>query len=251
MNLIRRIRRSWRRIEYYSARKQQTVWTRASDVAFVLSLLLALPCTILTQSIIVRDVEQIAVQGAIESLVDTGEIIARLTEEDRNVSASLTGRSVGTFFVRATDECAGWPFAMRIRPQAATLDLDLFASPQRQIDVTLPEDDPMHEAIAAEVLVRSDSELALRWHARTSPERLRTQRVLRSWVANTFIWWVMLVFATAVVVRIARVIVLVFESSRAAIWSKRLKRGACVECGYDLRGLEFNERCPECGSLLE
>jgi len=26
-------------------------------------------------------------------------------------------------------------------------------------------------------------------------------------------------------------------------------RGRCPDCGYDLRGLEFSERCPECGRL--
>ena len=30
----------------------------------------------------------------------------------------------------------------------------------------------------------------------------------------------------------------------------RQASGLCVACGYDMHGLEFNERCPECGTLV-
>jgi hypothetical protein len=35
---------------------------------------------------------------------------------------------------------------------------------------------------------------------------------------------------------------------RAAIWSRRRWRGGCPKCGYDLRGLESQAHCPECGT---
>jgi rubrerythrin len=31
---------------------------------------------------------------------------------------------------------------------------------------------------------------------------------------------------------------------------QRRREGKCTACGYDMTGLEFNERCPECGAQV-
>lgn len=33
--------------------------------------------------------------------------------------------------------------------------------------------------------------------------------------------------------------------------AERLQRGLCVQCAYDLRGTEQDDKCPECGSVRE
>ena len=32
--------------------------------------------------------------------------------------------------------------------------------------------------------------------------------------------------------------------------TRRDRSGRCLQCGYNLNGLEMAERCPECGALL-
>lgn len=42
--------------------------------------------------------------------------------------------------------------------------------------------------------------------------------------------------------------VLVFGLARGRAWNRR-RRGLCVKCTYDLRGLEAHTPCPECGRI--
>ncbi len=69
------------------------------------------------------------------------------------------------------------------------------------------------------------------------------------WVSSSLIWWALL---SIVGVAVARTLVLFFhlgKGHRASRRQVRLRSGRCATCGYNLQGLEFSERCPECGSL--
>ena len=61
----------------------------------------------------------------------------------------------------------------------------------------------------------------------------------------------MLSFALVASVRILQFAAMNLRARRDRGRLQRLATGRCAECGYDLRGLEFNERCPECGQLVE
>jgi predicted Zn-ribbon and HTH transcriptional regulator len=60
----------------------------------------------------------------------------------------------------------------------------------------------------------------------------------------------MLMFGSAAVIQVLK-----FGSS--LVLARRMGRraqlraeGKCHVCGYDMTGLEFNERCPECGQIV-
>jgi hypothetical protein len=42
----------------------------------------------------------------------------------------------------------------------------------------------------------------------------------------------------------------VFKGHLAARQHRLRSSGKCLKCGYDMTGLDFNERCPECGELV-
>ena len=59
-----------------------------------------------------------------------------------------------------------------------------------------------------------------------------------------------LYFAAAVLIQCTRLLVFLARRQLHFRAQDRLVAGRCGRCGYDLTGLEFNERCPECGELV-
>ena len=60
----------------------------------------------------------------------------------------------------------------------------------------------------------------------------------------------MMFFATAFVIQFLRFGSLWMTDKRLQREARRRASGKCMNCGYDLTGLEFNERCPECGAQV-
>ena len=67
--------------------------------------------------------------------------------------------------------------------------------------------------------------------------------------AGALVWWVILYVLAALVILCARAWATARRRQRQDRWSVRRAEGRCAHCGYDLRGIEFSERCPECGHL--
>ena len=63
--------------------------------------------------------------------------------------------------------------------------------------------------------------------------------------------WLLLSLLVVVLTPALAIAVAVAEGRRREVEATRRTGGRCHACDYDLRGLEFRDRCPECGSITE
>ena len=249
--MFRRLLKTWRRINYYAADREATVWTRLSDVALVLSFVFAVPATWMTGVLVERHPLALDADGAIVQPAGGAEPVAWIADEDGHIGASAGGSRLGSFRIEAYDDTFGWPFVLRTEPLAAKLHLDLFRAAQTQLDVPPATNDPYQRAIGEAVRAEDDPVLFRRWHARSDATALSPSRWPISWVGNTIIWWLALLVLFSMLITTMKFLTFVAELRHVAMWNRRRKRNQCLDCGYDLHGLDFNERCPECGALVD
>lgn len=249
---IRSIIRGWKRIEYYSATRHRTRWGRAFDTAFVLSLLLAAPAMLVCESLIRRPVQEFWLEGEITRL-DDGDVYADVTRDepdDERGRWELPGVPIGRFEVRVIEERAGWPVVSLLDGRPPRIDLDVFIETGTRIDARLdePADEPMRAAIDGAMRRNGHGDVIDRWHDRRS---MHDERYWLGTIYGIGLWWLMLTVASAISVGVARLAWGFAADHRLTREQRLLSQGRCHVCGYDMRGLEFHERCPECGSLVK
>lgn len=199
---------------------------------------------------------------ACDYLVDRTQIVAEYDgrlqrEEDNEIVAALIDRDrapawggivpIGVFEVQVIDRYSGWPLGAWVKKEPSKIDLHVFAEGRSvEVDVGSLEDAGVDPEIAAATL-QALARLPERFDQRTEAT---TTWLWPRWLVNAGMWWVMLYVAcilALVPVRIGWVVL----RQRATVREHELRRrGLCPGCGYDLRGLEFHARCPECGKLV-
>ncbi|MHC5003264.1 MAG: hypothetical protein ACYTJ0_09080 [Planctomycetota bacterium] len=238
--MLRAIRNRLRAIRYYSASQHRTSWHRASDIALWAALVLAWPATWLASYAIHSSGLPLVVQGHFGEQPD-GSLIAWMVEP----GLEARGRIVGTFALSLVEHEQGWPFTTRVDPRPPSLDLDIFREPKPRTDVRLAPEDPLRPVIEAALREGAPRRMHQAWVQGDLPAR----SVWIGWVTGIMVWWVLLSAAGTGAVWLLAYAWRVHRGRGAARQADRLASGRCARCGYDLRGLEFNERCPECGSL--
>jgi hypothetical protein len=245
VDVLRRIRHRLFLISYYSKSRDRSGWSLAIDVALFVSFFLALPAALAAEALYERPITRQSVEGRIsgvaggpfEARVMTGERDERWTEVHPWGEWEL--------IVRSTDR--GWPFSSVRRLKAPALDLNRFQDPGTARDVLLMADDPERVAIERALEADERPDLVETWR------RGRSTEAERHWLgllANTMVWWVVLSFASVSGIRTLSFLALVRRAKRVDRGADRASTGRCRNCDYDLTGLEFHERCPECGGLI-
>ena len=148
--------------------------------------------------------------------------------------------------LRVTEVHRGWPLTTSVHRQPAQLDLDILSEPRERLDATLATDDPIRIAIADELKQEEQTEIIAAWAQTGADARYQWT----NWLIAAAGWWILMVFASMVMIQIVRIITLRVRDYRTVRRHNRAAEGKCAQCGYDLTGLEFNERCPECGTLV-
>jgi hypothetical protein len=251
MKMFRRLLKTWRRINYYAAHREATAWTRMSDAALVLSFVLAVPATWMSGLLVERHPMALEASGALVQPADSIEPLAWIADEVGHIGASAGGSRLGSFRIEAFDTTFGWPFVLRTEPRAAKLYLDMFRSSQMEMDVAHDPGDRNQQAIAEVVRTEGEPILFRRWQARSDVTVLAPDHSVIGWIGNTIVWWVMLLVLFSMLITTMKFLSFVAELRHVSKWNRRRKRNQCLDCGYDLHGLDFNERCPECGALVE
>lgn len=239
--MVGRIRRSLRRIRYYSARPERTFWRRATDWVLVGSLLLALLIGPGSAGVVTRDTITETTSGWL-SVDERGEWVARLRREDDLTTWDGSRQMVDVFTLQIIDRTAGWPFACMEQARHPHARLHSSSSEAFVPLAALEGAAGLHGAIAAAVRdIRPD--LASRLAGN------RSEWFGRWILMNMAVWWVMLYVLGLLSLIPLRFVLGLIRRREFHRQSLQRHSGCCIGCGYDLRGLEFQARCPECGRL--
>jgi len=242
--MLRIARNKLRMIRYYSAKRQVTVWSRAFDIACISSLLLAVPITWICNSVVHNQVAITTVTGHVHQLEDKTHIAMIDFEAGRNTNNF--GKPEGNFKIEVIDQRRGWPFATSITRSPAKLDLDILDEPKPRSLAPFNAADPIHVAIDAELIHTERQDVHDAWHMTAN----RAQHSWKGWAASSAVWLIALVGASSIALGFAKYAAQILGGKRSLKDRQLRAEGKCVGCGYDMTGLEFNERCPECGSLV-
>lgn len=243
--MIKAIRRRLRLIRYYSAPRPDTVWTRATHLAVLLCLVLAVPSVWLADQMVIGPGQSPIIRGLI-IYDDDGRTVGRITDRTQPGAAWAVAEPFGVFDIVLAHDEHGWPFATSRNLLPARVDLQGPADLQPRVNVQLPPGSPERTAIET-ALMEAEMTEALRRLRMTEPA---LHPLILAWVAGAMCWWLLLSAVVVVLIQTARIVFAVLHGKRLQrhwIWKRE---GRCTECGYDLYGLEFSERCPECGALV-
>lgn len=246
--MLRRARRFLRSIDYHSARRTRTVWTRLSDAALFAGPLLALAIAVVLHSAMPRDASPPPAEGMI-GRSPPGEWAAWSLDEWVDVERYMM---VGTFTVQLPLEVRGWPLESGRRAwPAAVTSQRTFPEPGGEM-----LGDPAIRAVVEEAIKRTlrpehRPDLDPTIFAAMSERREVSRFHLRPFLGNVLLWWFLLALLLPLGVQLLRLGAWFGEGVRGTRQARLHRQGLCPSCGYDVRGIVWSERCPECGALLE
>jgi hypothetical protein len=247
MQMFRWLTRRLHHIRYHSAPRPQTVWSKAADLALAATLVLAWPATWAADRVwggpapITEEIP-----GRLGRELD-GSLTAWLFDPDHDTGwpADLTPH--GEFKLVGTVQKRGWPLTTSMQWREPVLTLRVFSDPDSGGAARLEPGTALHDAIDA-ALSKSKHDLVLaQW--RGDEEAFR-QMNWRAWFFSGMLWWLMLLAFALLLLGIARFGAALSRVRQLTRKYVRSSEGLCSHCGYDLRGLEFRDRCPECGELV-
>ncbi len=243
--MLSRVRHKLRMMRYYSASRPVTIWTKAHDIAMVGSFFLAFPAAWLCNLMAVQNTTAIELQGLLLRH-DDSSISAPLISSQNSRVFDRGGMTFGSFTLVVQDRHRGWPFTTSIHRPPAQLELLLARQRSPQKNVQLPSDDPIRIAIQASLQENDQTDALASFVSNTTQVR---QHWL-SWFIATGVWWIALMFACSFIIFLAKYTTQIVKSKLRQRKAMLRRQGKCHTCGYDMTGLEFNERCPECGELV-
>ena len=237
-------RKHIRLIRYYSATRRRTVWTKAIDIGLAASVFLSLPMTWVMDQLVLRDQPPVLVSGKIFE-DDLGSIFATLNGYEFDVELVSRTTYLANFDFRIDMTRRGWPFVTSTFGMKPLLNMDVFAYGQGAKPTEL-EINSIERMAISQALINAgyNNEVGI-WDGTNSSANDN----LATWAANVIIWTIILAIASWVSVWIARFAYIFLSTGKFSRKLDRQESGLCTECGYDLRGNEFGERCPECGVL--
>ena len=240
--MLRRVRQKLRLINYYSAKRKSTAWDRAGDIAFFASFFLCLPMALLMNFMVVKKSTAIDLTGRF--VMDGGRLTAPISRTDSARSSTFAGQSLGNFHLTIEQASRGWPLTTSIVRLPPQLDVDILSEVKERKNADLPADDPHRLAIEHTLLEEFEALDAFK------TGEIKTRQQWIGWPVAAGVWWIMLAIGSAIIIGLARFATLWVQSKFSLRKAQMRAEGKCANCGYDMQGLEFNEKCPECGELV-
>lgn len=244
--MLRRIRRKLREIEYHSARRERTVWSRAIVVAVLLALPLACAAVFAMDRSVARDPAAATVWGHLYRDSAGTYRATIIPPEFAAFDWSDEPDAYASFSIQVISGRRGWPFITSYSAPTPRLDMQRIGQIGIDNDVKLELDDPMHAAIHEALITDGQHHNADIW---LDPgEGFRPH--VTTWFGAIVATWLAFSLLAIVAIRVLHFVVLIATGKRANKRNRLRRENKCLSCGYDLTGLEFNERCPECGEIV-
>lgn len=244
--MLRRLRKSLRRIDYYSARTTRTVWMRAMTVVLMATPLVAtFVCIALAYA--VRRVEVVAQVSGDLGVDRRGVLLAEPASILMRQTDLPSHAPYGMFAVTLERVRYGWPVAASTHLVEPRVDINLYSVPGPGPDRE-PADSVQRALDAVGVMLEGSSGEEVTEY-RAQMLRGSGQSAL-AWTSNWIAAFVASYIVMALLVQTTRFFTFLIRRRNWNRTAERRAQGLCPSCGYQTRGLEFSERCPECGSLL-
>lgn len=242
---FRSAHRSLKRIKYYSAKGTRSGWQSAADWWLILSFPIAVGATF-------------AVDDLVESFSAEPQIRIRLGQDSSSapirgwVEHEINetwpiGVPLGTATLFTTRETKGWPLATTEIEGPWTVKFTDFQGNCTIFEAPLPmESQETTDAIALVLDKERMAVVANQWIDGTT----KTKQFTLTFIAQGAIYWGALFVLGVIGLQVLRLIAASIRHQRRRLIIRRLGRGICPECRYDLSGTKFPDYCPECGQRI-
>ena len=243
--MIRWLRAKLAHIRYHSATRPSGRWSRAVDLMPVVALLAAWPVAwLLDHSVAIRSSTEQVFGRIIQD--DSGALIGEIVE-DGDLRQNTGGRLICEFTADFETRAAGLPVHTSVISLPATMTLEIVGEALPRLNVKFDETRVLHVAVAETI-----DTLPPRGNVKHDIRRTERSRASLgwAWAGNIAVLWMLLTAIGIALVHTARLLTNAHKRGRYVRHKLRERENKCGHCGYDLTGLEFNERCPECGRLV-
>lgn len=218
---------------------KSTPWSVAADWALLLTLLLTVSIMVLCSELCTT------------SMMASGESpVAYAPDGSLTLDGTDSDPVVGSVQWKGAYRECGWPFPILRQALPITASWTLDDPPETVASRTVPADHPLAAAIDRELSERSLPD----WYIdsiRSNGGEVGDSTML--WTNAIFslglIWMVLYAIARIPMV-LLRAGLIMRRRMVTGVETRRDQSGRCMQCGYNLNGLEMAERCPECGTLL-
>ena len=229
---FRSMRRHLKRINYYSASSGSSPWKRAADWWLLLSLPLAIAATFLVDAHVHRESATALITIRVGQERLNAPIVGWIEREQDEPWAIGVPLGRGTIFT--TRHSSGWPLATTEQDGPTTVKYTDFQGNCTILEAPLPESwHPTEAAIAQALEAERMAGVASAWMDGTTRTTSHTARFL----AQAAINWVTLFVLGLAAMGICRLIVAWIRIQRHRLVVRRLGRGVCPGCRYDLSGM--------------
>ena len=251
--MFRWARRKVRLIRYYSASREQTVWTRAGDVALLLAVVLALPAAYIADRTISENETIHTIGGQVQkSATDT--FTASVTKPGERYENEVDNEKDlwALYNVNIDQRLHGFPLRtseMIRMPKVSISRASKFRNAPDNPAFNKAAEQAIIEAVRSSTTKEAQPFVERYAAASDSGSDVVTNHHGWAWLAATILWSIALFVMFSFIILVLRIFAILFFRTQAAKVASRISQGQCPDCGYDLRGLEFSDRCPECGEL--
>lgn len=253
---MRAIRRRFRSVRYHAASRPDTVWYRWRDLLLVLAIPASVPLVLVAEASWHRTFVVAEVRGGLVGRF-AGPYDVGVAPDAKSPINWPPGAQQAQFRLRAMNRLDGWPLTTRVTRGVVQLDATFFAETADRDDIRPDASTPLGSSIitglsvpeVAETLPAPIPAIVAQWlEDGELPGPVGVARYWPGTIAAVASAWLGLSLAAVIGVALTR------YSWRIAVEAKGLRknhlssRGLCADCGFDLRGNLFTERCPECGA---
>lgn len=184
--------------------------------------------------------------------IPNGELVAHVTTPTRDATDFDIPRNeiFSHFTVEIFHRNRGFPLTTSREKSQPHISLQRIGSTGNDTSVDLIEGSPVYVAVRSALktcgLEEADTAIAI-WEGR-EPE---VEQLYLSWAGVAILWCLSLFAISSLVLLFSRIFSIFVLRNQSSRYEALSASGKCIHCKYDLRGLDFSERCPECGNLIE